>query len=566
MLVTWVPHWAAVVHVFDNAYTPVSTLTPKADDTTAGPYLIELPLAAGVYGIRVTVGTSSSDEWVSIRSGKKTSVPAERWAALQLPSAAPLTYDAPEPSESVLTNAREAEKTSRTITWSAPDTGPSRLFIFVRTQDAARYPQFAHGLSLLDAEGQTLTPLTGNAVASDATASWIAFTTDLPGGFYILERESPDGLRYKQPLYLCDGWETQVFMVGGRGPSFRSLTLNMAPLGQGFRFDDQTAAASEAVLASLRGEVSLGTVLDSTHLGRALRADNYRNPWLAVLVAYAAMRADAYSQRAVKYQQETSYDSVLKDDAIAYLRNTIPDHPDVRAILLDSHAASPKPFDVPPLMRIGLQRVQRHAAEFPNTIPVGSLTERVLAGQVTSSPWSVWREKLRDARESSVAADEASPESDEGVVHFAAPMMPKDARTLTIEGCVRALEDAAAQLGDLRDAKAVQQLESVQTSASVDLQASAAALAKRFEAIARTVLERADVAGSTNADGTWSPDDALNRLTTALSSLTLHASFTQYGSAKRRATSLDALERLATGLEHDLSQDGGRNDNAAAGR
>jgi hypothetical protein len=519
-----------------------------------------------VYGVRVTVGASSSDEWISIRPGKETVVKADRWAALQLPSSAPLTSATAEPSGSTMTYAKEAEQASRTSTWNAPLTGGSRLFVFVHTQDVARYPRFAQGLSLLDADGRTLTPLRGSAVASDSTASWIAFTTDLPGGFYVLERDSPDGPRYKQPLHLCDGWETQVFMVGGRGPSFRSLTLNMAPLGQGFRFDDQTVAASEAVLASLRGDVPLGTVLGSSHLSQALRAVSNGNPWLAVLVAYAAMRADAYSQRAVKYQQETSYDSVLKDEAIAFLRNTIPDHPDVRAILLDSHAASPEPFDVPPLMRIGLQRVQRHAAEFPSTIPVGSLTERVLTRQVTSSPWAVWRETLGHSPGVSVAADAASPEADEGVVHFAAPMMPKDARTLTIEGCVRALEDAAAQLGDLRDAKAVQQLESVQISASVDLQASAAGLAKRFEAIARKVLDRADIAGSTNADGTWSPDDALNRLTTALSSLSLHASFTQYGSAKRRQASLEALERLATGLEHDLSQDGGRNDNAAAGR
>jgi hypothetical protein len=558
-LITWVPHWAAVVHVFDNRYAPVATVTPKADATAAGPYRIELPLAPGVYGVRVTVGTSSDDEWVSIRSGKETSVPSERWAALQLPSAAPLTSATAEPSGSVLTDAREAEQSSRKITWSAPQAGSSRLFVFVHTEDAARYPNFAQGLSLLDAESRLLTPLADDAVASDSTASWIAFTTDLPGGFYILQRSTPDGLVYNQPLYLYNTWETQVFMVGGRGPSFRSLTLNMAPFGQGFRFDDRTAAASQAVLASLRGEVPLSTVLGSSHLGEALRADKDRNPWLAVLVAYAALRADAYSRRPVKDERATTYDSALKEEAIRYLESVIPDHPDVRAIRLDPHAPASKPFDVPPLMRLGLQRVQRHETAFRGTIPKGSLTERVLAGQVTSSPWAVWREPLGDAlddpRDSFVLAAAPSPQFAEAVAQEASSAMPKRVRQLTIEDCVKALKDTAAQLVDLRTAR-LESLEAVDTSSvSVDLQASAAALARRFGDIALSVVERAAKAGSTNADGTWRTEDVLNRLTTALSSLTLHASFTQYGSKKRREASLEALERLATGLEHDLSRD-----------
>lgn len=400
-----VPHWAATVRLFDNSYAPVATLTPSPAESGTQ-YQVTMSLAPGVYSVRVTLGASEDDQWVSIRAGRETTIPVERWATLQLASAAPLEATGPPQPSSSASYAPAAQEWSKTLTWHAPQPGSSRLFIFLHTPNIATYPNFATGLTLRDAADRPLTQLSGEAVRSDPSG-WTAFTTDLAPGFYILSRTGPGEMVYKQPVYLCDGWESHVFMAGGRGPSFRSLTMLMAPFGHGFRFDDDIAAASEAVMSGLRRETGMRTVMDSSHLQLLLRRE-HKNPWLAVLAAYGLMIADRGNERPGARPAPIQPDQALKQEIIAFLRQTIPSHPDVKAIGLEPDAPAAEPFDVPPLMRIGLERVRRHAAVFAGTIPAGSLTEKVVATEVTSSPWCVWSQPLARPRTRSFGREAVS--------------------------------------------------------------------------------------------------------------------------------------------------------------
>jgi hypothetical protein len=406
-LIVWVPHWATAVRLSDNQFQPVATFSAPVDMGN-GQFQVTTDLKPGVYRIDVELGATADSEWVSIRPGKKNVIPAERWAGVHLASAAPL----PASRETIApaAPASEAETWSRTITWPSPAPGSARLFIFVQTPDRKKYPDFARGLTLLDARGQALTPLAADSV-KDTGAAWLAFTTDLQNGFYILRRSGPGPMLYNQPLYLCDGWETQVFIVGGNGPSLRSLTMHMAPFGHGFRRDDDTAAASDAVMSGLRRESAMATVLASSHLKKLLHGEQ-KNPWLAVLAAYALAASEDENRRPGADRPQKFVDSALKDDVIQFLRVTIGSHPDVRALCLEPDVAAPEPFEYPPLLRIGLQRVQRHAIGFTNTIPVGSLTDRLLGEQIASSPWTVWRENATPARET--AESDAPPSAKAG--------------------------------------------------------------------------------------------------------------------------------------------------------
>jgi hypothetical protein len=395
-LIVQLPHWAATLRVYDN----LSQTVGSPASPTPGPsglFEVRTTLSPGAYNVEVTLGSNTDSEWVSVRPGRETVVPSSRWEHMQLASAAPLQQsNVVEPAP----HAAAAEQCSHTITWKATQPGNARLFIFVQTPDSQRYPNFARGLSLLDEKGQTLTPLANGATAGDAAAGWMSFAADLPEGFYILSRTGPDAFQYNQPLFLCNFWETQVFMMGGKGPSLRSLTLHMAPLGAGFRRDDETATASAAVLDALTREIGMRAVFGSSELNRLLRGEQ-RNPWLAVLTAHGltAIEDEARRERAPQQTSRISYDLTLKQDVIQFLQHTIGGHPDVRALSLEPNSPAQQPFVFPPTLRVGLRRVREHATRFADTIPFGSLTDRLCDREMTGSAWSVWRQPLSTARE-----------------------------------------------------------------------------------------------------------------------------------------------------------------------
>ena len=386
-LIVEVPHWAATVRVFDNLSETAITVSSPVE-VHSGLFCVTSTLNPGVYKVEVALGSTADSEWVSVRPEKQTTVPASRWETLHLASAAPLQARGSGPGP----HAQAAEQWSHNITWPAAQAGAARLFIFVQTPDAKKHPNFSQGLTLLDATGQPLTALGSGTTLKDADAGCMAFATDLPGGFYILSRTGPGPVRFNQPLYLCEHWETHVFIVGGQGPSFRYLTINMAPHGAGFRHDDETTTASEAVLTALVRERGMRAVLGSSELSRMLRQEQ-KNPWLAVLAAHAIIAAEEEAQRdGIEHANLPNYDPALKHEVLDFLTATIGHHPDVRALSLEPGVPASQPFEFPPMLRVGLRRVQRHATQFAGTVPVGSVTDRMLTKQVTSSAWSVWRQ------------------------------------------------------------------------------------------------------------------------------------------------------------------------------
>ena len=77
---------------------------------------------------------------------------------------------------------------------------------------------------------------------------WMAFCSDLPPGFYLLRRGKRSSSVCNLPVYLCSGYETQIFLKVKDTDSLPSLSLNMAPYGSGFLANDEMAAAADAVL------------------------------------------------------------------------------------------------------------------------------------------------------------------------------------------------------------------------------------------------------------------------------------------------------------------------------
>jgi hypothetical protein len=222
-------------------------------------------------------------------------------------------------------------------------------------------------------------------VEKNAKDGWMAFCADLPEGFYILRRGRRGVRLRQQPLYLSANWETQVFLEAQASPSLRLMTMNMAPKGAGFEPDDEAAAAVEAVFDSMRYGSGSKRLVTGEKLSSLLRR-KFKNPWLGILACYALRFQQAEQSETNDPDAQSLLDHVLE------FLDVIGDHPDVRALKLPVDQPAAAPFAHPPLMRKGLELVHRHSTLFRETIPIDSLTDRVLANIVTNSPWTAWRQ------------------------------------------------------------------------------------------------------------------------------------------------------------------------------
>jgi hypothetical protein len=372
-------HWAATVRIFDSSLRPVPNVGPLEAHTVAdGGPRSETSLAPGVYRVEMTVEGVAQQQLGIVAAGKKVRIRRKSWDGLSLTSAAPLSSTTTGRDR----HALAAERLSREVTWTSGPGGPSRLFLFVRSVDARTAKTFVDGFYLLNAQGELLVDFPAGG-ERNMRAGYFAFTADLPAGCYLLQLgRSGDRLRY-QPIYLCQGWETHVFVSARSSPSLRTLTVNMAPLGRGFRADDQSADAVAAVLAGLRRGQAASVV--TTTMVLSLLRGKLENPWLGVVAGYALLEA---VKSGVGELDRSGARALLEQTLVAV--EQISDHPDVRALRLKDDLPAEAPFWYPPLLVAGLRRVREHATRFADTVPLDSLTDCVLDRLAANGAWTAW--------------------------------------------------------------------------------------------------------------------------------------------------------------------------------
>lgn len=345
------PHWAATLKVWDSELTQVGQ----------GVGQLQLELIPGVYRLEAALAEGTATQVITLEANHPLTLTAQDWPPLEFASAAPLA----------LTHTRHeyhtnpAQDLSRQPTPTLPSGGNSRLFVFVRLTMLGRYPLEVRGLRLRQPEGAVLCDF-ATGVVRDEAQGFVALTVDLPAGPYLLTWATGESERC-QPLWLSANFETQVFVPLGERLYLEDWTVLMAPLGEGFKFDDPEAIATEAVLAGLlRGENVVNPALfpPVTH-----------SPLLGVLAVHALRGAGA-AEAAAKLLNE--------------LQALVPDFPDVRALQLESKN-QPVVFDFPPLLQASARLVLAHAARYPATLPPRSLAAQALAAPLADTPWVAWR-------------------------------------------------------------------------------------------------------------------------------------------------------------------------------
>jgi hypothetical protein len=412
-LIVELPHWTAGLEIRDQfkSVPDVGQTTMKADV-----FVSETKLPPGIYEVKVTLEGKSAQHIVGIVPNQNNIIKRETWKDLTLACAAPLAGVA---SSADMGYAQAAKHWSLNTTWNAgAHSGNSGLFVFMSATDPEERSKFASSLFLIDGEGKLVGNFSGDHVERDDEAGWGAFNANLKPGYYVLRRGRHYQIR-QQGVFLCPGWQTQVFLKTRtrRRPSLRLMTLSMARPGEGFKPEDETTIASEAVLDMLRYGGKSKQLLTSVKMSALLKG-KIENPWLGILAAYV-LRPDGYDSRDSRAQQNKSEwanleslvsprqedldSAALFDEVMEFLRVELADHPDVRALWLMREQAA-TPFPHPPLLRVGLKMVQHHSTSFAETVPLNSLTDLVLDNLVLNSPWTAWRELVPSSSEESVSS------------------------------------------------------------------------------------------------------------------------------------------------------------------
>lgn len=421
-----VPHWAAEVRIFNCLLQPETEIGKiKSDARTKSGYSLEAVLEPGAYQVQTSLEGKSESEWIPVAEGKITQVSPKAWENLKFTSAAPIN----DIDNSNKTHSDKAAELSRQSTWQYQNGGNSRLFLFVRTLDPKIYGEtFSDGLEIWNANGEVVTDFS-DSIKKDRRQGWMAFNADLPSGGYILRRgRSGVRLRY-QVFYLCDGWETQIFLKARRFPSLSTWSVNMARRGNGFRSNSEAILAAEVITDNLRYSSNSFLLLQNEKIKEAidiLLDEKMENPWLGILAAHAIMRLQEQTEN-LQLQMENlnsrkksdsisdskqiekeifegqQYVKILENKVKPFINRVIGDHPDVRALLLSNNSMAEQPFDFPPSLLTGLLRVQTHSLKFADTIPLDSLTDYVIDDLVSNAPWTAWRQLSQQPKQTLIS-------------------------------------------------------------------------------------------------------------------------------------------------------------------
>jgi hypothetical protein len=388
-LVLEVPHWTAAVAIVDNDLRPVesvSKLEPIAGEGDAARATVEVP--AGAYSVEAKLGGHTQTMWVVARAGHETRVPSAAWNGLALATSMPLAskIDGTPADDPLIGEVHRLSLETTPALLTDPATSKdARLFLFGRLACPPEHRGLdMWDIQLIDETGAEAVRLADHERASDD--SFWSCTFDLPKGYYVLRarEESESGHFYRcQPVYLCAGWESHVFLECDRFPRLATMAFNMGRMGTGFRPDDDATVAAASVLAALAHDDAGRSVRGAARMEELLRGEMH-NPWLGVLAAYAMSSSPP---------DEQSDD--LVDEVKRFLMREMGDHPDVRALTL-GHPDSFVPLDYPPMIRAGLHLIKAYNAEAPSdrqAVVTDSALAKVGHRLIADSAWTAWIER-----------------------------------------------------------------------------------------------------------------------------------------------------------------------------
>ncbi|GHC67467.1 hypothetical protein [Streptomyces flavofungini] len=362
----------------DTPSVLVSVTDEAMKEVAHGMGTIETTVTPGIYRIEQRFAGAVASQLVEVGTAAFT-------ARLPLPR-----IPAPAPVERTATT--QAAHREATLRWSRESTHrrgrPSLMVLLRNLRRGWRFDPYALQIT---AGGGAAVDGGEPGWRADPQQGWAAWSGRLaPGGYRLRLREpTGEGLPLAQALWVSEGWTTLVFVGNGPyGPQPQDATVEMAPLGTGWRpADEALNLAREAALSGLRQGIDLTSdrqlfpMLDSGRPDSGRLDSGRLDPFLGIVGAHAMLLDRAPDLRRL-------------DEVVQSLAPHIPGHPDLAALrtLLDG---TPPQVTSPPMLAASCQLLIRADGADPGVIKDGSMAESVAEHLVGRGVWTTWLEEER---------------------------------------------------------------------------------------------------------------------------------------------------------------------------
>jgi hypothetical protein len=200
----------------------------------------------------------------------------------------------------------------------------------------------------------------------------------LPGQYYLVY--SGRQVKREMPLYVFNGWQTQVFIMCKNFPLFGSLRISIDR--NGFTAHSFQTARLDALAQKLYNKIYVlpePLKLDAAH-------GKWENPMLGILATYMYLLTDSDNDNNL-------FNTILYNLQTNILNNTMaPDFVALRLLgaLHFKKEMPEEPLAAPTMIATGITAVLQQAIKNENLIPANGLVEQILPKLKGDSAWTTY--------------------------------------------------------------------------------------------------------------------------------------------------------------------------------
>jgi len=355
---------------------------------------LEHEVHPGIYVARFRAGTVSFDKYFTV-TGEVQEM-SLRGESLPFSSAVPL-------SNTKYENRGQLSVWCDTIRQEPHSIGNgAQLFLMARSvvknqNTSISWPKIPwRGLSLYDSAGVKVIDADSIGNRDYENNCYSIFAAMNPGN-YRLRVDHPVYGRRELAIILCEGFQHQIFLrdrnLGLSGPESggeeSSCNIDLGATSQ-FQFRIKQLPPPDSLEYRFAELVRIGLsrgwrTVRPADLEAMINA-GVPNPMVAIAAIY-------------QLRKRSNIDTGIVKKAVKTLSVLLPDHPDIRALVLSvlennkqGKAIKEFQFDFPPLFRASWAIIQQETILRNATILKGSYAEQISTATLRSSPWLLWRE------------------------------------------------------------------------------------------------------------------------------------------------------------------------------
>ncbi len=358
------------------------------EQVAKGYHRLTAELPKGLYHITLRLNEGVEEQYVTL-DRDKTDVTLHTPPIVSAVVAANFSSTHEYYSDQVKKYATEVTCHKRLLPVSAA--GNSSLLLFFRYLDHTasavnnkRRRSLGKGFSLLGPDRKRLALLRPPHIAQDIAYGWMAFQAALAPGVYYLSYEGK-GANREIPLYVANGWQTQLFMMFGSEPLFASARIAINNPTDYYAFSHNNAVIEGAVQ-----KMQNGIYYFPPQELNAFVNDKWYNPMLALLAAYVYFLNP-------KSSPDTLYQTVVEN--LGHILGN--DCPDVQALQIMAakhygHVLPAITVKAPCMLLAGMRAIVRATSQNEEIIADGSIADKIATRLYTDTLWTTYRPDTLD--------------------------------------------------------------------------------------------------------------------------------------------------------------------------